>query len=113
MLRVEYQDEGWMLDRDAYFWRVRFVRGGQYLGVALGAIDGRSLMGMSDPDEWGLAGPLATANRLRDAALNGSLRTEWSVEADVLRLTVAELSDPANQRSEQLVTGTIIQEYDV
>lgn len=112
-LKVEYQDEGWMPDRDAYYWRVRFGYDGKYLGVALGVIDGRALLGVPENVEWGLGGPFATANRLRDAVLEGSLRTEWEQDAFMVPLTVAELTDPLNQPAEQYQPGEMIQEYEV
>jgi hypothetical protein len=112
LLRVEYQDQGWVPDRDAYYWRLRFVLDSTYLGVALGVIDGRALFGVPDEVEWGLAGPFATAKRLREAALDGSLRTEWALDAFTVPLTVSELTDPIN-RAQPYQPGEIVDQYEV
>jgi hypothetical protein len=116
MLVVEYRDEGLSQDVDAYSWRVAIVRSDRYLGVAVGTIDGRSILRAAPSEEpdrsrWFAAGPLAMAEQLAERARQGTLRIEWELAALQLHLSADELQALAGDR-DHWQTGDIVAEVD-
>jgi hypothetical protein len=91
---VIYAGEGDFQDRDAYGHRVRVAADGVYLGLWVGAVDGRTIATLplgTDLDHFHRKAIVATAERIRDLANHGELRSQWSQDVEVLPLGRGEI----------------------
>jgi hypothetical protein len=92
--RVWYQGRGEHPDRDAYWSRVRVEVDGRYLGAWLGVVDGRTVATLPAGTlaiDFNNQAVLATAEKIRDRAQHGELRSEWKIGVEELPLLAEEI----------------------
>jgi hypothetical protein len=118
--QILYADEGEHPERDTYLVKLRFLRDGTYLGIALAEIDGLEIVrhapreGEHLPRFYRAMAELA-AMQLADAISNGEVRTEWSREAHVVTVDLEEarqLAVTGDVPADQLQFNTVLREFD-
>jgi hypothetical protein len=107
---IFHDDEHGFFDRDAFWYRVRVVRDGRPVGVWLGVVN---IPDEGPQDQVHRAVTVACAEKLRDMAARGELRTEWQFVGVSVIVAEAERDQvDLLLRTDQSNPGELVLEFD-
>jgi hypothetical protein len=103
------------LGRDVHAYRFRVAADGKYLGAWVVLIDGRSIATLpadTDLDFFHQAGLFAAADKIRDLAEHGQLRSEYRQEVEEIVMSRAEVEIQNAQSVAVWDLGDTVSEFD-
>jgi hypothetical protein len=96
-------------------YRVKVAADGVYLGLWVGVVDGRTIATLpegTDLAQFHQKAVVATAEKIRDLAQHGELRSEWEQKVELLPLGRGQVENVTPRESPWEVPQTVV-EFDI